>query len=364
MPLFNFRTKHLFIIILALIAGITCHVAVACSIICCTLAMWITFFDQHRTTMIMVGCCFFLLGQTRYLQNEQAYFHHLDLLDKQSTVVATIQEIMPRLDDQEQICMVLQAHTVTINQKAHALNKKIYLFLPFYTKLWVQPHQKIELYDITLKHPHAASYEQYLLKEGIWAVAHQKRFAYKTIQKPSLLMQQINQWCSLPLATTEHNFSELTQTLYLSIFCGKKIKSATTTKMKELFQYWGISHHLARSGLHLIILIWLLLFLLSWIPCQGRTKQWIAIVVLCLYYMMTYPSIAFTRAFYMYLLYALCKQLYLPHNALHILLITALLILMFNPHHLFFLDFQLSFSITLLILWFAQATQNTKTIAS
>ena len=177
-------------------------------------------------------------------------------------------------------------------------------------------------------------------------------------------MQQINEICTLPLQGSSLALSQLAHSLYLSIFCGKKIKSETTTKMKELFQYWGISHHLARSGLHLVILISLLLFLLSFIPCSAFRKQWFVIIMLCIYYATTYPSVAFMRAFYMYMFYTLCKQLYVPSNPIHILLVTTLLVLSMNPHHLFFLDFQLSFSITLLILWFCQVMQNRKTIAS
>jgi ComEC/Rec2-related protein len=202
------------------------------------------------------------------------------------------------------------------------------------------------------------------MKESIWAIAHTKKLSYRTIKKPSLLRQQIDQLCSLPVQVTNTFLSPLTHSLYLSIFCGKKIKSPITTKMKRLFQYWGISHHLARSGLHLIILVSLLLFSLSFIAISGTKKQIFIATVLYFYYIMTFPSIAFMRAFYMYLFYILCKQLKIPGNPQHILLVTTLIILACNPYHLFFLDFQLSFSITLLILYFSQATENTKTVDS
>jgi len=262
------------------------------------------------------------------------------------------------------VCILLKTSSVEINNNQHIVNKKIYLFLPFYTKLWVKPHQTILIKNIILKHPKSTSYQDYLIRANVWAVAHQKSFYYSTIKKPSLFMQQIDEICALPLQAANRTMSQLTHSLYLSIFCGKKIKSETTTKMKELFQYWGISHHLARSGLHLVILIGLLLFLLSFIPFSSSKKQWVIITMLCIYYATTYPSVAFMRAFYMYMFYTLCKQLYVPSNPIHILLVTTLLVLTMNPHHLFFLDFQLSFSITLLILWFCQVTKNSKTIAS
>ena len=364
MTAFNFSTNHLFILVLSLIAGISFACYALWGILFLSISLLIIYFEDQRTLLTTLTCCFFFFGATRYYQHKDLYFEHGELLEKNCNITCTVQEILPRLDEKEQICILLKISSLEINNKHHAINKKIYLFLPFYTKLWIKAHQKIIVKNIILKHPKSTSYKEYLIRENVWAVAHQKWLSYTTIKKPSLFMQQINEFCSMPLLATNHVLSQLTHSLYLSIFCGKKIKSPTTTKMKELFQYWGISHHLARSGLHLIILIGLLLFSLSFIPCSAFRKQWIIVVILCLYYAMTYPSVAFMRAFYMYIFYTLCKQLYVPNNPTHILLITTMLILITNPHYLFFLDFQLSFGITLLILWFCQVTQNTKTIAS
>ncbi|MDP3787948.1 MAG: ComEC/Rec2 family competence protein [Candidatus Chromulinivorax sp.] len=364
MPLFNFTTKHLLIIVIALIAGISFTCYNLWGLLFFGISLSMIYHEKQRSLLLAFACCFFFFGATRYYQNQALYFESNELLEKNCNITCTVQEILPRLDDQEQICILMHVSSVEIRDEQHAINKKIYLFLPFYSKLWIKPHQKIFVKNIILKHPKSTSYQEYLIRENVWAVAHPKWLSYTTIKKPTLCMQQINELCSMPLCTTNHALSQLTHSLYLSIFCGKKIKSQTTTKMKELFQYWGISHHLARSGLHLIILIGLLLFLLSFVPCSASKKQWAVVVILCFYYLMTYPSVAFMRAFYMYLLYTLCKQLYVPNNPTHILLITTLLILITNPHHLFFLDFQLSFSITLLILWFCQVTQNSKTIAS
>lgn len=360
----NFNTKHLFSITLSLIAGISFTCSSLWGLLFFCAALLVIKNEYQQTIFFATACCFFFLGSTRYYQHRELYFCNSHLLEKSCNAIGTVQEILPRLDEQEQICILIKISSIEMQNEYHIINKNIYLFLPFYTKLWLKPHQKILLKNIILKHPKSVSYQDYLIRENIWAIAHQKTLLYTTLKKPSLFMQQINELCTLPLHATNHAFSQLTHSLYLSIFCGKKIKSQTTTKMKESFQYWGISHHLARSGLHLVILINLLLFLLSYIPCSASRKQWVVIIMLCIYYSMTYPSVAFMRAFYMYMLYTLCKQLYVPSSPIHILLITTLFVLISNPHHLFFLDFQLSFGITLLILWFCKVTQNTKTIAS
>ena len=362
LPLFT--TRHLLIIVLSFIAGICWTPFLLWSIAMLSLITHLIYQEKFSALLIVGSLCFFFFGATRYYQNKELYFSNNHLLEKNCNAIAIVQEILPRLDEQEDICIVLKIVSIENNKKEYDINKKTYLFLPYYTKLWVKPHQKIAIKNIIFKHPHSDSYQEYLIKENIWAVAHLKWLSYTTIEKPSLLMQQIDEICNLAFNASKTALSPVTHALYLSIFCGKKLKSHTTTQLKKLFAYWGISHHLARSGLHLIILISLLLFLFSCIPCSFLKKQWIIAGLLSFYYLITYPSVAFMRAFYIYLFYTLCKQLHIISNPIHILLITTLVILAINPHHLFFLDFQLSFSITLLILWFFQETQNRKTVAS
>lgn len=364
MQSFNFSTKHLLLIVAALIAGICWTPYILWSIAVSIVALCMTFQEKQIALLCAIMCCFFFFGLTRYYQNRELYFADNNHLDKKCNIIATVQEIMPRLDEDEQICIILQLEQIEISEKKYSINKRVILFLPSYTTVWLKPYQKILIKNIILKHPNSSSYQEYLIRENIWAVAHKKKLGYITVAKPTLYGQQMNLLCTLPLLATQHKFSELTKTLYLSIFCGKKIKSATTTQMKKIFQCWGISHHLARSGLHLVILISLLSLLFSFYPCSSSKKELCILSLLFVYYIATFSSVAFMRAFYMYIFYVICKQFFLPSNSVHILLITALLVLIMNPHHLFFLDFQLSFSVTLLILWFCQSTQNTKTIAS
>jgi len=353
-----FTTKHLFSFTLALIAGICLAPYYLWSIFFLTISCAILYKEKNLQTLLICILCFFFFGSTRYHQHRATYFAESQLLNKNCNLVATVTDILPKLDEQEQICILLHVISVEIDGTSTNLNKNIYLFLPHYTTLWLKSHQKILLKNILLKHPRSESYQEYLMRENIWATAHQKKLVYTTLQKPSLLMQQLDELTNLPMKSARIALSELAHTLYLSIFCGKKIKSATTTEIKQLFQYWGISHQLARSGLHLIILIGILSLFLSFIPCSLTKKESVVVAVLFFYYLSTYPSVAFLRAFLMYSLYILCKKLNLLSSPIHILLIVALVILSINPAHIFFLDFQLSFSITLLILSFFSSTKN------
>lgn len=361
---FNFRTYHLWMMTLAFIAGILSSCSYALAALCAAISLSCIFRKKDIAIAVALFFSCFFCGSTRYHQQRAAYFSHHDLLEKKVAITGNVKEIMPRLDDHEQICIALQLRSISTQKKEYAVNKHIYIFVPHYSKIWLKPGQTIRIDSITLKHPDQGSYENYLMKEQIWAVAHLNCFSYTTCKKASLFIQMIDEIMQLPIKLHAHKLSDMAHTLYLSIFCGKKIKSNTTTIMKKLFSYWGISHHLARSGLHLIILIGLLLSCLSMVPCSASKKQWLIVLLLTGYFYTTFPSVAFVRAFIMYLLYTACKQLYLPIDPIHILLLTTLLVLLYNPLHIFFLDFQLSFSITLLMLWFLKITKNMKTIAS
>jgi len=361
----SFTTKDLAAMVIALIAGICWTHYFLWSIITLALLTSLTVVEKKTALKIVVLCCFFFFGISRYHQHRQSFFNDHKLLHRPCNATAIVTEILPRLDEQEQICIKLRVTNIESDKARNPVDKNVYLFLPHYIKIWLKPHQKITLKNIMFKHPaHNSSYQEYLIRESIWAIAHEKKLFYTTLQKPSLLLQLINELCLLPLQKTNRNFSELTHSLYLSIFCGKKIKSQANTSIKRLFQYWGISHQLARSGLHLIILIGLLLFFLSFLPCKAYKKEWLVIIILSFYYVTTYSSIGFMRAFFMYVLYWICKQLNLASKPTHIFLVTTFFILITNPYHLFFLDFQLSFIITLTILWFFQLSQKSKTIAS
>lgn len=364
MTTFSFTTKHLLIMTCSLISGICLPMYPLQSILVITCTLRLFYQEKNLSLILLLGLCCFFLGITRCYQYKEIHFLHNHLLNKNCHATAIIQEILPRLDTQENICIIMQITTIQIEKKEYPVYKKVYLFLPFYTQIWLKPHQKIYIKNITFKHPNSESYQTYLIKEHIWAIAHQKKLLYTTISKPSLFMQQLDQLSNYSFHLAEKKLSEKAYALYISIFYGKKCKSQTTTHIKKLFQYWGISHHLARSGLHLVILITILLFLCSWIPYSQLTKQWIILGFLSFYYVLTFSSIAFMRAFYMYVLYTICKQCNLATNPIHILLITTFFILTINPYHLFFLDFQLSFSITMLILCFTQIIQNRQTIAS
>ena len=143
-------------------------------------------------------------------------------------------------------------------------------------------------------------------------------------------------------------------TFFSSLFLGNKTNSFHYEKLKDHFKRWGLSHYLARSGLHLILFIALWQFLLRFIPLAFIIKHLILSCIVVLYFIFSWPSLPFIRScitYFVYFIYILCnKQI----DSLHILTLVTWLILLSNPVQLFSLDFQLSFGLTFALIWFSR----------
>ena len=127
--------------------------------------------------------------------------------------------------------------------------------------------------------------------------------------------------------------------------------------LRKIFNEWGISHYLARSGLHMILFILIWTMVLQFLPVHISVKR-VAIAALCIIYsILTWPSISFCRSFFVFLLCQVGMIVNFQVNFLHLLTTTCLLILLFNPIQLFFLDFQLTFSLSFALVWLSRKIQ-------
>ncbi len=361
----KFTTNHLIAAIAGCIGGIISTPYWKYSSCITFLFLCLTYTKKNRLIFFTIFSLFFFAGLTRYYQQKEAYFSDLYFLQKPSTIQGTIVSVdQAESHGPSSTKIKITVDTIDYNNTTYSVNKDIYIFVPSWQKIWVIPYQKIKIENITLTHPKNSSYQSYLIKEKIWAVAHQQYFRYTTIKKPHEFFIWTNKICNKPFNKLSSNLSEKAYSLYLSIFCGKKIKSPESFQLKSLFQYWGLSHYLARSGLHLVLLLWMLWYLFSYIACRAMIKEVIMSTIIFIYYLTTFPSVAFLRSLCMYFAYVACKLLAIPINALHILSLITLTILLNNPYYIFFLDFQLSFSITFLILWFFSQLEKLKTVAS
>lgn len=156
------------------------------------------------------------------------------------------------------------------------------------------------------------------------------------------------------LALIKTHLSSTTAKLVSAMVLGYKIaRDHEWFDIQDNMQKWGIVHYLARSGLHVTLVIILLLSILGWIPLHIRIKRLAAVLLLTIFALLTWMSVSFQRALTTFFLGIFAQSFYLPIQSLQLLCASALLICIINPWHIFFLDFQLSFLMTgLLILFF------------
>jgi predicted membrane metal-binding protein len=214
----------------------------------------------------------------------------------------------------------------------------------------------ITFFNIRCKKPTNESFQHYQIKEQIIATLFENNLEYSIDYHPIWsLRYYIWQQKKRILENVAHALSPDTFRFFSSLFLGNRMCIKTELeKTNEQFKIWGISHFLARSGLHLalFVFIWQALFCL--IPLSFRLKQLIITLLSCIYFILTWTSAPFTRSFALFLLNKVCFATKIPFHLLHYLTFVCFCFLLYCPLYLFFLDFQLSFALTFALAWFNQ----------
>lgn len=141
----------------------------------------------------------------------------------------------------------------------------------------------------------------------------------------------------------------ITKTLFNYIFLGIQENNNDANQLKNYTTYWGINHYLARSGLHLVLIIFIWTIILKILPLKYIFKKIILIFLISAYVFLTVKSIAFNRAFLTIMIYNLCDLRKISINNIHVISLVCLITLIINPYKITLLDFQLSFILTFAI---------------
>ena len=234
------------------------------------------------------------------------------------------------------------------------LNKKVEIYLPGMPACEISDF--IEISNVRIKKTTNKSFIKHLLRNNIYASLFLKNQEFLVLSHPQYSFKR---WIDISRKNFYHRlktrFSPQTYILFSTIFLGnREFNKKSINPIKEQFKKWGISHHLARSGLHLVIFLILLELLLKLIPIHFSIKQILAISLVLIYHLLTFATISFIRALAALLFIKTCILYNVRINILHIIALICLLILFFNPYHLFFLDFQLSFALTFALAWLNQ----------
>jgi predicted membrane metal-binding protein len=214
----------------------------------------------------------------------------------------------------------------------------------------------ITFHDICCKRPSSKDFQRYQIKEQVVATIFDNATKYTVDYHPTWSLRNWiwNQKKRL-LDTLTTKFSPNAFRFFSSLFLGNRAcVKASLEETNEQFKIWGISHFLARSGLHLalFILIWSTIF--SFIPIPLISKQMILTLLSCIYFILTWTSAPFTRSFALFIIGKLCLFTKTSFHLLHYVTLVCFCFLLYSPLYLFFLDFQLSFALTFALAWLNQ----------
>ena len=316
----------------------------------------VTAFAAKTPTKLLFCFGFFLTGAFAYkLQTENHQQLSKLMNNNHFAIIGTITSIESQQSQRAKQCITIETTNVRINNYASVwlpLAKTVQIYTNKYAHFAVG--DLVQINDIFIKATKNNDYEQYLCKENIDASLFLSSIDYAVMQRPSYSFQRtLAQTKKRILNTSKKSLSPETFALFSSIFLGNKNaakKEMQTTK--DLYKIWGISHYLARSGLHMVIVVIIWDMILNLAPLSFLLKQILMLMLGFMYCLCSWSSISFLRAFVMFFLYKICVISKLPINTLQLLSIVTFLVLLFNPMQLFFLDFQLSFGLTYALAWF------------
>lgn len=327
----------------------------ALSASCLGLTIFMLMSKHSAISNVFAATTFFTLGMFCLLFQTKTYTDTFaQIQDQNLKLIGKIidKRVLPqksKLDIAEILCVDVET------KKSHKTFSLI-CYSRYKTKFQVD--DKIRLDNIKIKKvkneslSENTSFQKYLIKEGfLTSIFLTKDQKLELIERPKYSFWR---WLwNLKTQTYKDLASKMdkqTFTYFALIFLGNT-QQLEITQMRETFNYWGLSHYLARSGLHIVLFILIWTFLFRFIPIRLRWKRSILILICIIYKLLSWSSIPFIRAFYVFLLMEGGKLLDLQTHFLHLLSIVCLLVLIFNPLQLFFLDFQLSFGLTFTLSW-------------
>jgi ComEC/Rec2-related protein len=123
-------------------------------------------------------------------------------------------------------------------------------------------------------------------------------------------------------------------------------KEPGSDDIRALFGRWGLAHFLARSGMHIVIFVFILSLLLRAIPIHSSGKDIFLLLICIIYDALSWSSVSFLRAWLIAVLIIIKKLLGRNTPYLHFLCLSCIVILAYNPWHLTSLDFQLTYALT------------------
>jgi competence protein ComEC len=211
------------------------------------------------------------------------------------------------------------------------------------------------------KNPNQFDYAQYLANKQIYAQIYTSKVEIavnKKIKKDIwFYASRLNTRIVYNLEKAKFNKEEMNVAFALILGQQQEISS----DIIQDYQYSGATHVLSVSGLHVGFIMLFILFILKPIPNtqKGSFIKLVTILIsLSLFAIISGLSPPVLRSVVMFSFLAIGNHLHRNSNTYHTLLVSILLILLFEPYFLFDVGFQLSYIALFSILWLQPLLKN------
>jgi competence protein ComEC len=216
-------------------------------------------------------------------------------------------------------------------------------------------------YNSLPKNPNQFDYGKYLANKQIYAQIYTSKLntAVSTKIKKDLWFYTSRLHSRIIYNLEKAKFNKTEMTVAIALILGQK--QEISTEIKQDYQYSGVTHVLSVSGLHVGFIMLFILFVLKPIPNTKKgslLKLTTIIISLALFAIVSGLSPPVLRSVVMFSFLAIGNHLHRNSNTYHTLLVSILLILLFEPYFLFDAGFQLSYIALFSILWLQPLLKN------
>lgn len=314
---------------------------------------------KRKNTILSVACCSLVcfIGGLLFNVQKHEFETVVSLLQKQKiTIIGTVLEKDPwqgRNGGELLRISLCEVYHPPLSYHQHfSCDVLVYTTSPTHVEVDDLVQLKyVEVKPSTNPENQKPSYQDYLFKEGIVsslfiAGGNQISTLHRSSWSMRRTLWKIRKTIS---ASINAKLNPETRVYFNLIFLGNKHQE-NNTELREFFGYWGLSHYLARSGLHIVLFIIMWTYLLCMVPIHLFFKRLLLIVICVMYDLVSWTSVPFARAYYAFLLMKVGELLGLQINYLHILSLLCMSMLLFNPLLILFLDFQLTFLLTFILI--------------
>ncbi len=209
----------------------------------------------------------------------------------------------------------------------------------------------------TARNPGQFDYQFYLASQDI----HQQ-FIIESLENSSCMgqgpIQKIYDLRDRILQHAERELHSFTYAWFAALLFGDR--SSLEEEVVDVFQDWNLTHIIAISGLHVGLIVGLLYFILVYVCRMTVEKsQLVLIAILLIYPIMAGGTPSVWRACLMMNVILVTNKLPIRLTLSDTLSLVCILLLLYNPHLIYSLAFQFSFTVTFAIILSRQVLSHT-----